>query len=346
MNRINLKYGSTLQKSMLENGVHPEYEGIWIAQEISGQDVLFERVNEERVNRITVWFKAIRAISLTATFMPALAVILWLNLMGVSVNVFNAVTSIVGVLLLQIAVNLFNDVGDYLKLIDLPSSLGGSGVIQKGWLTCNQVKHGAWICLIAGCILGLPALLMSPSGILFCGIMALIGVVSYSGKPFNLKYKALGDLTVFALCGPILTMGMSYSSTGELHQGVVLIGSFFGFAAAAILNANNMNDIEVDTSRGASTLASVFGYKFARKWQVAYYLAAYICLFLLWDISTVWILIPLLTVPLVLIQYKKLKATNNSSDPSLAEVRFDAAKLHLLMGLLLCVSLGVMINLA
>lgn len=343
MDRIHLKLDSVGQRSMLLTGKHPDYEGLWVAHEVHGQDVLFERIKEDSPSALHSWLSAIRAISLTATLMPALAVILWLLVMEMSVDWITAVTAIVGVLFLQISVNLFNDVGDYLKLIDLPSSLGGSGVIQKGWLTTRQVRHGAWLSLIIGCSLGIPALIKQPEGILTCGILAVLGVIGYSGKPFNLKYRALGDFAVFALCGPILTMGVSYAAVGSIVPGVLLIGCFFGFAAAAILNANNMNDIEVDTGRGASTLASVMGFKLARNWQAAYYAAAYVAVILLVLDSYLWLLLPLLTFPLVLKQISILKRTANSSDESLAEIRFDAAKLHLLLGILVCCSLVIII---
>lgn len=341
MERIHLKLNSAMQRLLLMTGKHPEYEGTWVAHEVHGQDVLFASVPQDSQSSIKSWLSAIRAISLTATFMPALAVCLWLALAGASINWPVTVSAIAGVLFLQIAVNLFNDVGDYVKLIDLPTTLGGSGVIQKGWLSTRQVQKGAWFSLILGCVLGVPALINHPEGILTCGALAVLGVVGYSGKPFNLKYRAMGDLAVFVLCGPVLAMGVSYAAVGQLQDGVLLIGSFFGFAATAILNANNMNDIEVDTGRGASTLASVLGFKFARNWQAAYYVAGYVSLVLLAQSASWWLLLPLVTAPLVIKQISTLKSTSDSSDEKLAEIRFDAAKLHLLMGILLCVALIV-----
>ena len=343
MDRIHLKQGTALQSEMLMTGKHPEYDGVWVAHEIQGQDVLFIRMTGDTPNLTRVWMKAVRAISLTATLMPSLAVLLWLQLLNFEINWLASICAVLGVIMLQVSVNLFNDVGDYLKLIDLPSSLGGSGVIQQGWLSTRMVKKGAFLTLIIGCLLGIPALMMSPEGILICGMFAVMGVMGYSGKPFNFKYKAMGDIVVFALCGPILTMGMSYAATGALQDGVLLIGSYFGFAAAAILNANNMNDIEVDTSRDASTLASVLGFKLARNWQLGYYLGAYFCLLNLVALSNAFIALPLITLPLVMLQIKKLKSTDNSSDERLADVRFDAAKLHLLLGVIFCLTLGGLI---
>lgn len=340
MNRIHLKRGTPLEIEMIMSGQHPDYPGRWVAQSLEGMDVLFSKVEATPVNKLYVWLKAVRAISLTATLMPAIAVLLWLQVLALDINWFVSICAVFGVLCLQVSVNLFNDVGDYIKLIDLPSTLGGSGVIQQGWVNTLTVKKAAIVFLVLGCVLGFPALLHAPVAILMCGILAVMGVVGYSGKPFNLKYKGLGDLAVFVLCGPVLTMGFSYAATGMVQDGVVLIGCYFGFAAAAILNANNMNDIEVDTSRGASTLASVMGFVVARNWQALYYIFAYLCLFNIESESYILKLLPMITLPLAVLQIKKLKATNNSSDISLVNVRFDAAKLHLLMGVTICAALA------
>jgi len=339
VNRIHLKFGSPLQREMLWTGRHPEMPGDWVAFEVNGQDVLFQRIEEKRVGGIKAWLSAIRAISLTATLMPSLAVVLWIYLSGLEVEWMTVIPAILGVLCLQIAVNLFNDVGDYIKLIDLPTSLGGSGVIQKAWLTTKQVRNGAWTALIAGGLLGVPALIQSPQGIFLCGVLAVFGVLGYSGRPFHLKYKALGDLAVFALCGPVLAMGVSYAAIGEVSHGVMAIGVFFGFASAAILNANNMNDIEVDTARGASTLASVLGFRVARRLQMIYYIGVFGSLIWLVDWQWYWFYIVFLSLPLVLKQIKTLNSTEYSSSPTLVDIRFDAAKTHLLLGVLLSLSI-------
>ena len=70
MNRIHLKQGSALQLEMLMTGSHPEYDGVWVAHEIQGQDVLFIRVTDSIPSKLFIWARAIRAISLTTTVLP------------------------------------------------------------------------------------------------------------------------------------------------------------------------------------------------------------------------------------------------------------------------------------
>ena len=326
-------------RQVLLTGELPDKDGGWVAQKVESDQVYFSQVAPARVPTIKAWLISIRAISLTATLMPALACLLWLSFSGLDIDYTDSVLAITGLLLLQIAVNLLNDVGDYLKLIDLPNTPGGSGVIQQGWLTARQFQYAAWGALFLGCVCGLPALLKAPEGIFFCGLLGVIGVLGYSGRPFNLKYQALGDASVFLLCGPVLTMGMSYAATGQLQDGVLLLGGYFGFAAAAILNANNMSDIRVDEARGAKTLASVIGFQWARHGQVMYYAFALLSLLALYKALTFWVLLPLLLFPLLLQQLKTLYGAQNSWEQQLTTLRFEAAKLHLVLGVAVCVSL-------
>lgn len=311
----------------------------WVVQKQEGSELVFAR---QQTASPALWFrvfKSIRVMSLTATFFPAMAVVL-LNLAGgFTIDVWTLISAILAMLMLQIAVNVFNDVEDYLKLIDLPGSLGGSGVIQSGWLSVVQLKRLGWLAFVSASVLAIPALIKSPEYVLGCAAFAGLGVMGYSGKPFRFKYRALGDVFVFLLCGPILSIGVSIAATNAFDLSVIILGVFYGFIACGILNANNINDINVDSHSGARTLASVLGFTKARWLQSVYYAAALISLFCLaWMISA-WLLLPCLALPLVYQHLSVLFQANYCDDVSLSAIRFDAAKLHMALSVLVCVSL-------
>jgi len=335
--------GSDQAQVLLRHGHFLSDDQQWVAQQVTGDQVAFSIVEGHPPSMVTRWFTAIRAISLTATFMPCLATMIWLWLSGFQLDWPVAVAAIVAAMFLQMAVNLFNDVEDYLKLIDLPGSLGGSGVIQQGWLSASEMNKGAWSCLIIGCLLGLPALMKSPEIILLCGAAAVVGVIGYSGKPLRLKYRALGDLAVLLLCGPVLTYGMAAAAIGASADGLISLGLFFGFAATAILNANNINDIYTDSARGSITLAGKLGFILARHWQGLYYLFAALALvhLSLLEFGHVWMLLPVVALPLVVMQLSALYRSPSPDHESLAEIRFHAAKTHLLLGILLCLGMAL-----
>jgi 1,4-dihydroxy-2-naphthoate octaprenyltransferase len=311
----------------------------WVAQIIQDSDVVFRQVSEAPPKLIFRLFKSIRAISLTATLLPAIATALLCINLGFTLDVFILTAAVMGVLFLQVAVNVFNDVEDYFKLIDLPGSLGGSGVIQSAWFNAKQMQTIAWGALCLACVCGLPAVLKYPVHISVIALIAGIGVIGYSGKPFRFKYRALGDLLVFLLCGPALTMGIAIAATGNVHPLVIILGGYFGFIACGILNANNLNDIRVDVASGSKTLASVLGFNRARWLQVAYYLAALVSLIILSFYIGPWVLLPIVLLPVLFRHLIIIFKAQDSDHNSLKEIRFDAAKLHLLLSVTVCIGL-------
>lgn len=340
MNKKRLPLGSEASDVALKTGCIDGTFG-WVAQAKEPDSVIFEWRNSEKPALWYRVFKSIRAISLTATLLPAVAVVL-LNLhLGFEVDAFTLVTAVLAMLFLQVAVNVFNDVEDYIKLIDLPDSLGGSGVIQSGWLSTQQMSRLAWGALGIACVLALPAVFKSPEYIMVCAILAGLGVLGYSGKPFRFKYRALGDMFVFLLCGPVLTLGVSIAATNTFNESTVLLGVYFGLIACGILNANNLNDINIDSQSGAKTLASVLGFEQARWLQLAYYSAAFISLLpLAWTVSA-WLLLPWLAVPLIYKHISVLFSAQYCQDESLAQIRFDAAKLHMVLSIMICLGLFI-----
>ncbi|GAA6133660.1 1,4-dihydroxy-2-naphthoate polyprenyltransferase [Oceaniserpentilla sp. 4NH20-0058] len=311
----------------------------WVALSEHNQEVFFTQVKSDPPSWLYRWFKALRAISLTATIMPAIATVFLCLVLDAHIQWWVLVPALIAMVLLQISVNLLNDVEDYLKLIDLPDTLGGSGVIQSAWLTTKQIRNAGWGCFVLAGLLALPVFVVAPSIILLCALLAGIGVIGYSSKPFGFKYKALGDVWVFLLCGPVLTAGVSLAATGVIQPASLLLGCFFGLLAGTILNANNINDINVDKKAGAITIAGKLGLKNASVLQLLYYVGAFGALLMVATLIHLSLLLPLLALPLVIKHLKVLFLAQSSEDPNLNEIRFDAAKMHLLMSVLMCIGL-------
>ena len=296
----------------------------------------------EKTPKLKRWWMATRAYSLSATFMPCLAVLSYGFTQAWSVRPVVALLAGLGAVLLQVSINLDNDVEDHLKLIDLPGTNGGSGVIQRSWLSAREVKRFSRIALVFGVLCGLPALFREPALVLGIGIAGVVGAIGYSGPFFRLKYRGLGDIAVFGLCGPALTAGFSLAAFGQLNAGVFWLGTFFGFAAEAILHTNNLQDIEEDLSRGAKTLAARMGFSRAKVFLIFIYVTAFSAL----AVGVLTHVIPWACVVVIPIGFlftgKLLRDVSKASgtlSPLLTGVRIQAAKTHLILGVLLCLTL-------
>jgi len=79
------------------------------------------------------------------------------------------------------------------------------------------------------------------------------------------KKYGLGDLLIFTIFGPLITLGSFYVLTGELSLMAVLIAIPTGFINCGILHANHTRDISYDVKAGVRSLASMTGFKTAQK---------------------------------------------------------------------------------
>ncbi|MEZ4367265.1 MAG: prenyltransferase [Kofleriaceae bacterium] len=275
---------------------------------------------------------------------PCLAALL-LGLVGGAVaRPLLAITAALGALVLQVGVNLMNDVEDHRRLIDGPGGLGGAGVIQRGWLSARVVRRAALGCFVVGGALGLPAIVAEPGPLLGVATVALVGAVGYSGRGLALKYRALGDLAVITLCGPVLTVGFALAAFGTLAWATVLLGVAFGLMAVGILHTNNLQDIDDDRACGAVTVASLLGVAAGKRYLVALYLgaaAAWIGAAVAAELPWFAALVPLATLLPLAPLVRDVLAADDLKAPTLALIRIRAAQAHLAFGVTACVALGV-----
>jgi 1,4-dihydroxy-2-naphthoate octaprenyltransferase len=293
------------------------------------------------------WFLSLRAISLTVMLIPCIATFIMGTMTEWRFSVYDAVVALIIPSLLLLAVNVTNDVQDHLRLIDLPGTNGGSGVIQKGWITPQALTNFAKALVVLSAILALPLLIKKPLVLISLTLFTLIAVVGYSGRPFNFKYRAMGDLIVFLMCGPFLSLSYSLAVFGKTNLSINLMGSFFGFLACAILHANNLNDITTDQKRGAITIANLLGFESSKKYLYALYLLSLVTLlaFMVKAELSLLSLSPLLLALFPLARlFRKIARAQSPDDKTIADIRFITPQIHLILGILLCGILLVLKN--
>jgi 1,4-dihydroxy-2-naphthoate polyprenyltransferase len=305
--------------------------------------IAFRRSSENPPSRIKSYFSSIRALSLTATVVPGLAVLFMGLSAGFTPNFNFFILALLGVLFLQVGVNVLNDYEDHLKLIDLPGTAGGSQTLQRGWVSARELRTLGYLSLGMGVLFGLPIVVTYWRAMLVLAVFAFAGSLGYSSRPFGLKYRAMGDLDVFLLCGPLLTFGFSLATFGEYVSGVTYLGVFFGLLACGILHVNNIQDIVVDTKRGAKTLASVLGFKKSKIVLSAYYGIAYSVLLFGFIAGALPLssLFAFLALGIFVSLLFKCRKASGPHSPHLNGLRVMASKGHLVAGLAMVIAMGV-----
>ncbi|MHB9055138.1 MAG: 1,4-dihydroxy-2-naphthoate octaprenyltransferase [Paludibacteraceae bacterium] len=189
---------------------------------------------------------------------------------------------------LQILSNIANELGDLQKGTDNENRLGPIRSVQSGKLTPANLKGMlvAFICLsvffglfLIGTSFG--SLSSSSSLIMIVlGGLAIVAAIKYTfgGKAYG--YIGLGDLFVFLFFGLVSVLGIYFLMSKYLPRAVILPGSAIGFLSTAMLNQNNMRDIDNDTNFEKKTLAVRMGLNFSKRYHFILIMSAFILMIL------------------------------------------------------------------
>jgi 1,4-dihydroxy-2-naphthoate octaprenyltransferase len=283
---------------------------------------------------LVVWWRALRAYSFPASIVPCLVGAAYVAFAGAPVDWRLLPLVLLGGVALHVGTNLVNDAVDFQRGVDTPDALGGSGVLTAGWLGARAVWVGALVAFGVAALAGVPVIVARGWPFALIGLVGALGGYAYTGPPLALKYRALGEVWVFAFMGLLMVVGSGYALAGTLQPGLWLGSVPVGFLVAAILAANNQRDREGDRAHGVHTLATLLGPAGARAVTIGLLAGAYLSLVALWAAARVpaLALLALLTLPLA-VPLVRAALRDGPGRPLAPGVVERIAALHLFFGL-------------
>ena len=186
--------------------------------------------------------------------------------------------ALVVTLLYQILSNFANDYGDGVKGTDkLRVNEAEQRAVASGRITANQMRNAvilfAVLSLIATIALLYLAffkdnLMQEFYTFVGLGIASILAAIGYTvgKKPYG--YLGLGDIFVFIFFGLVSVGGSYFLFTKTFSWDILLPATAVGMLSAAVLNLNNMRDIESDRASGKKTLALRLGFRNAMIYQI------------------------------------------------------------------------------
>lgn len=234
------------------------------------------------------WIEAARP----RTLPLAIASILLGNFLAYAAGKFSFFTAILAVLttlLLQILSNFANDLGDSSNGVDNKNRKVALRAVQTGKITPSEMKKAVIISAAISFISGISLLYFSlqqakPQTIiafLILGILAILAAIAYTvgKKPYG--YIGLGDISVFIFFGWIGTFGTYYLQTEILNYYILIPASGCGFLSVAVLNLNNLRDIDNDRKTGKRSIPVRIGKLYGFYYQKTIMLLG-ICTFIIY----------------------------------------------------------------
>ena len=158
---------------------------------------------------------------------------------------------------LQVLSNLANDYGDSVNGADHAGRKGPQRAVQSGAISMSQMKSAVIIFVVLSLVSGLSLLWISFgtnwSAIIFflaLGLLSIAAAIAYTvgKKPYG--YIGLGDVSVLIFFGVVGVMGSYYLFVHTISWKEILPALSCGLFSIAVLNVNNIRDIESDKAAG------------------------------------------------------------------------------------------------
>ncbi|MEM8859402.1 MAG: 1,4-dihydroxy-2-naphthoate octaprenyltransferase [Chloroflexota bacterium] len=229
---------------------------------------------------------------------------------------------------MQILSNFANDYGDTKHGADSDERDGPKRMTQLGLITSAEMRRAMAIFALLAVGAGLAALFVAFGVqqalliVIFCAIggAGIWAAIAYTATDNPYGYAGLGDLFVLLFFGLIPTLGTYYLQAKAFDGLLALPALAGGLLAVAVLNVNNMRDIDSDTTAGKRSIPVRLGLDRAKIYHYSLLVAAVVLtiVFTSLDYRSGWQWIFLLTLPLFIQNVRQIAALSGPGlDPML-----------------------------
>jgi 1,4-dihydroxy-2-naphthoate octaprenyltransferase len=245
---------------------------------------------------------------------------------------------------LQVLSNLANDYGDSVHGADHADRQGPARMVQSGAISATSMRTAMGIMIALSLISGITLLYISLGFdwktflfFLGLGLLSIVAAIFYTSgkKPYG--YMGLGDLSVILFFGIIGVTGVYYLYAGSWAWQIILPAISCGVFAAAVLNVNNIRDIESDRQAGKFSIPVRIG----RTRAVVYHMlliglgwmTAVLYTFLVYQ--SIWQLLYLICLPLFILNIKAVSEKTKPADldPYLRQMALSTLIFVILFGI-------------
>jgi 1,4-dihydroxy-2-naphthoate polyprenyltransferase len=262
-------------------------------------------------------------------------------------SLLNALLALIVALGIQVGTNYVNDYADGERGTD-DERVGPVRLVAGKLATVREVKTAAAVAFGVAGVAGVFLALRVTWWFIPLGVVCVVAGWAYTGGPRPYGYLGFGELFVFIFFGLVATAGSAYVQHAPfitIYQGhaykytylwsfALWAGVPVGLLAMALLQANNMRDIETDEESGKKTLAVRLGRQRASYLFVATLMATALSIGWLHHYRS-WSLIALLALPLSF--YPIRLALSDRTGKRLLPMLGATSRLQLGAGLLLAV---------
>lgn len=252
-------------------------------------------------------------------------------------NIFYILIILVGLVVAHAANNMANDYWDVkvgVDTSDYPRAKYAPHPILDNLVSENTLITAILVCYTIDLVIAVFFMFISGWQVLLFALAGVFLSVFYVAPPLKLKHRGLGELAIFLIWGPLITVGAYYvlanSNPLKLAEHPVrwlkvwLASIPYGLAVTTVILGKHIDKMDKDAEKGVKTLAVLLGYEGAkvlmRTLIIGFYLS--IAIFAIFKVLPIWSLIALLSLPYGI----RFMRTLGEPTPSTPQEGFEMAK--------------------
>lgn len=169
----------------------------------------------------------------------------------------------------QVISNFANDLGDSQKGTDNANRVGPARTIQSGLLSQTEMKRGIFITALISMLSAISLIYISADNLssqalffyLVLAGLCVLAAITYTVGKNAYGYRGFGDVMVFVFFGLVSVLGV-FQLYGFSFEWLVLFPAItIGLWSTAVLNLNNLRDIENDRRSNKNTFIVKLGFR-------------------------------------------------------------------------------------
>lgn len=246
-----------------------------------------------------------------------------------SVFLLSSLTTI----LLQILSNLANDYGDSIHGADKVESgrEGPQRAVSSGAISSQTMFKALVLFSLLSLVSGISLLYVSFTNIdtkfllfLLLGLASIAAAIKYTAGSNPYGYAGLGDIAVLIFFGWVGVLGSYYLHTNTFEISLLLPATTCGLFATAVLNVNNIRDINSDLKAGKMSIPVRLGRQKAVVYHAILLMGGFLAsiIFVMYHYTSMWNWLFLISLPLLIVNLKAVVKNEEAAalDPYLKQM--------------------------
>jgi 1,4-dihydroxy-2-naphthoate octaprenyltransferase len=263
----------------------------------------------QRPSKTKIWLAEMRAPFLTAAIVPVIlgTCVAWASTGIFFLDIF-LMTLIAGVFI-HIGSNIANDYYDHKSGTDdtnvdfVRPFTGGSRMIQRGWMSPQEVFAEAIIFFMLGGGIGVYLAYTRGIEVLILGIIGVGSGFFYTAPPFRFVSRGYGEVFIGLNFGVLMTLGAFFVQTQVLSWEAVFPSIPVAILITAVLYINEFPDHDADRDAGKRTIVVRLGRQRAAKGYVVLMTTVYLSILIpiLFNLTDWYTILGLATTPVAIL---------------------------------------------